>query len=285
MRLNKKIAELEGKIASEQTKITDDTRRFESTRREEDRTRLANQQRADQAQTRRLDAMSRELTEHRRLHRVAQAALDRLQRLPDQITVLMCGTNPMDQEQLRLDEEARAIQEAIRRAEYRDAVRFETRWALRPADLLLALNELRPTVVHFSGHGTDTDEIVFQDDHGDTKLISKEALMQAMSATSGDIQLVFFNTCYYHGQAAAVVAHVPAAIGMTTAIGDEAARVFSTQFYSAIAFGHSVRMAFDQAKALLMLENIPEESTPELFVTEGLNPDQLVLVQAAARLL
>lgn len=29
--------------------------------------------------------------------------------------------------------------------------------------MLQAINELNPTVVHFSGHGSDTDEIIFQD--------------------------------------------------------------------------------------------------------------------------
>jgi hypothetical protein len=73
--------------------------------------------------------------------------------------------------------------------------------------------------------------------------------------------------------------HIPAAIGMNTAIGDEAARIFAAQFYSSLGFGHSVGKAFRQAKAALMLESIPEESTPELFMTPGLDADELVIVK------
>jgi hypothetical protein len=66
---------------------------------------------------------------------------------------------------------------------------------------------------------------------------------------------------------------------MNTAIGDHAARVFSSQFYSSIGFGLSLQKSFDQAKALLMMEGIAEENTPELFVRSGLAADQLFIVR------
>src|SRR5262249_47064910 len=91
----------------------------------------------------------------------------------------------------------------------------------------------------------------------------------------------FFNTCYSRDQAQAVVEHVAAAIRMNKSIGDDAAKVFAASFYSAIGFGHSIGRSFQQAKAALMLQGIPEESTPELFVAEGLDSDALVLVKPA----
>lgn len=103
--------------------------------------------------------------------------------------------------------------------------------------------------------------------------------MQTMMASAGNIRLSFFNTCYSRSQAEAVVQHVEAAIGMNTAIGDEAARLFASQFYSAIGFGHSVQTAFDQAKAALMLEGVSEENTPELFVADGVDPKELFIVR------
>lgn len=106
-----------------------------------------------------------------------------------------------------------------------------------------AINESRPRVIHFSGHGSDKDEIIFQDFTGNTKSVSKSAIVEKIVATSDDVQLVFFNTCYSAAQAEAVVEHVPAGIGMNTSIGDDAARVFAAQFYSAIEFGRSVGRA------------------------------------------
>jgi len=100
-----------------------------------------------------------------------------------------------------------------------------------------------------------------------------------MLAGSGEIQLVFFNTCFSHTQAEAVVKHVNAAVGMTVEIGDDAARVFAAQFYSSVGFGHSVKRAFEQAKAALMLEGIPEENTPVLKTAAGVDAESLVLVR------
>ena len=36
---------------------------------------------------------------------------------------------------MRLDEEARSIQEMIRKSEHRDSISFETRWAVRPSKI------------------------------------------------------------------------------------------------------------------------------------------------------
>jgi hypothetical protein len=205
--------------------------------------------------------------------------IDKLELIPEQITVLFLASNPRDQRQLLLDEEVRSIGAMIRKSAHRDAVRMESRWALRTFDLLQALNETKPGIVHFSGHGTNQDEILFQDDLGQSKFVSKAAIVQTMAATANGIQLVFFNTCYSRDQAEAVVAHIPAAIGMNTSIGDVAARVFASQFYSAVGFGLSLQNSFDQAKAAVMLEGIPEEATPELFLADGINADSLVLVR------
>ena len=159
---------------------------------------------------------------------------------------------------------------------------FQTCWAVQPLDVLQAINEHNPRVVHFSGHGSDQDEIIFQDKEGAAKFVSKDAIVQTMLAGSSDIQLVFFNTCFSQRQAEAVGKHVTAAIGMRAEIGDDAARVFAAQFYSAVGFGKSVKRAFDQAKAALMLEGIPEEDTPVLITAAGIDPDQLILVRPSS---
>jgi hypothetical protein len=57
------------------------------------------------------------------------------------------------------------------------------------------------------------------------------------------------------------------------------ARIFAAQFYSAIGFGLSLKRAFSQAKAAVMLEGISEHDAPELFVADGLDADQIVLVK------
>lgn len=182
--------------------------------------------------------------------------------LPSRIRVLFLAANPHDQTQLRLDEEIRDIMTRIRAAEYRDSVELISAWAVRPLDLLQALNQYRPHVVHFSGHGSPDGEVIFLGADGTAKPVSQAAIVEVMKTTREEIRLVVFNACFTSGQAEAVTQHVDAAIGMSDAVGDEAARVFAAQLYSAIGFGHSIRQAFGQARAALMMEGIQEEDTP-----------------------
>lgn len=200
-------------------------------------------------------------------------------KLPEVITVLFIASNPMDQSQLRLDEEIRSITKKIRESEYRDVLELKSVWAARPTDLLQAINEHKPTIVHFSGHGSCNDELVLQDDLGGTKPVSLRSIVEMFKVVDSGIKLVVFNTCYSENQASEIVEHVSAAIGMTTSIGDDAARIFSAQLYSAIGFGKNIEQSFGQAKAALMLENIPEEQTPKLFLHKNTNGNDLVFVK------
>lgn len=202
-----------------------------------------------------------------------------LAKLPNEITVLFFASNPQNLTQLRLDEEIREITNRIRLSEYRDSVKLISKWAVRPMDLMQALNEHKPHIVHFSGHGSDNDEIVFVGDDGNEKLVSKRAIVELMRTMTDNIKLVLFNTCFSSSQAEDVVKYIDVAIGMNTAIGDHAARVFAAQFYSAIGFGKSVQSSFDQARTALLLEGIKEENTPELFLKNKLNGYEMILVK------
>jgi hypothetical protein len=67
--------------------------------------------------------------------------------------ILFLAANPIETAQLALDREARAIQKELESAGFRNRFELVTRWAVEPLDLLRELRRLRPTVVHFSGHG------------------------------------------------------------------------------------------------------------------------------------
>src|SRR3954470_8522882 len=67
--------------------------------------------------------------------------------------ILFLAANPRDTGRLALDQEARSIHLELKRSGYRDRFDFVTRWAAEPLDLLRELRELKPTIVHFSGHG------------------------------------------------------------------------------------------------------------------------------------
>lgn len=284
-RYEKSISDSEKKIASNYHKISQKQKELNNEEnkvaKEEEKD---NKKRQQEEKKRILESAKKEkevkskLQQYDYLHHQTKVEISRMKELPKKINVLFLASNPTDQTQLRLDEEVRSIMDKIRKSEYRESIELKSVWAVRPLDVLQALNEFSPTIVHFSGHGSSHDEIAFQDDEGNAKLVTKEALVQTMAASSDNIRVVFFNTCYSRNQAEAIVTHIEAAIGMNDSIGDNAARIFAAQFYSAIGFGKSIKIAFEQAKAALMLENIPEEQTPELFIQSGVNDEELILV-------
>lgn len=277
--LSSKIAGFETKISKKQKEVTDIQKNIDREELKEAKKRKQESEKQVREQQINFQTINSTLSEHGRLHNETLNAIEQIRKIPEKIVVLFLASNPIDQVQLRLDEEARSITEMIAKSKHRDSIRFQTCWAVQPKDILQAINEYNPSIVHFSGHGSDNDEIIFQTNNGTAKVVSKEAIVQTMMASSEEIRLVFFNTCYSRNQAEAVVEHVEAAIGMNTSIGDEAALTFSSQFYSSIGFGLSLEKAFEQAKALLMLEGIPEQDTPELFIREGLEAKDVVIVK------
>src|SRR5215813_8018310 len=72
--------------------------------------------------------------------------------------ILFLAASPIDTGRLALDREARSIHVELKRSGYRDRFDFVTRWAAEPLDLLRELRELKPTVVHFAGHGVSRSE-------------------------------------------------------------------------------------------------------------------------------
>ncbi|MCC7420977.1 MAG: hypothetical protein IT428_11910, partial [Planctomycetaceae bacterium] len=216
-----KIAAVEGKLASEYRRLGDAQQSLAAEEKRESEKRQRAADRATHAQQQRFAAIGGKLIEHDALHVHALAEIDRLKQLPEEIVVLFLASNPLDENQLRLDEECRAIQETIRKAKHRDSVHLKSCWAVRALDVMQALNEANPQIVHFSGHGSANDEIIFQDNAGQAKPVSMDALVQIMKSCAGEIRVVFFNTCFSRNQAAAIVDHVEAAVGMNDSIDDE----------------------------------------------------------------
>lgn len=180
---------------------------------------------------------------------------------------------------LRLDEDVRQLREKVRAAEHRNAIEFDVRWATRTDDLLQALHETRPQVVHFSGHGSREGLLLTDRDGVHPQPVSAPALAGLFRAFPGEVRLVVLNACYSRPQAEAIAEVVGCAIGTRGGIADDAAITFAAAFYRAVAFGGSVAAAYAQARAALALDHVRDAECPELFVRPGLDPAGLVLVR------
>lgn len=269
--LQKKIAQKEKELATAEKNMRNEEDRVNKKKIEEEKKRL----KEHEAQIR---AIEQTMQEQAGLQAAMQFDIEKLKAIPNEITVLFMASNPEGTSQLRLDEEIRAIQEKIRLSEFRDSIHFESRWAVRSADILQAINETNPTIVHFSGHGAENGDLVLSNPNGTPKFVSKEAITMAISTASDTVRLVVFNACFSEHQAKSVVESIEAAIGMSDSIRDDAAVTFAAQLYSTIGFGYSLEKAFKQAIAAIMLEGISQEEIPQLFKRDDVDLNQVILV-------
>lgn len=194
------------------------------------------------------------------------------------IKTLFLASNPEGTNGLKLDEEIRAITDKIRAAEHRDLIELVSAWAVRPDDLIQTLNEHKPQIVHFSGHGNKEGEIILMDNDRSPKPVTVIALRALFSALRDNIRIVLLNACYSEIQAKAIVENIDCVIGMNSAIGDDAAIAFAASFYRALGFGRSVKESFEQGKLSLLMEGIPEENTPQLLCKTGVDAESLYIL-------
>lgn len=127
-----------------------------------------------------LDNLSLDLSIQRENQNNLIKEVNKLKEAKEKINILFIASNPdiefidddgnsVQQQKLKLEKEAREIHESIQKSLKRDSISFETRRATRVTDLLQFINEVNPTILHFSGHGTSDGKLVFQDNNDKPK--------------------------------------------------------------------------------------------------------------------
>lgn len=204
--------------------------------------------------------------------------------------ILFVAANPHTSNPLRLAEECAEIHRELKLAPHRDDFQFESRWAVSIDELMRHLNELAPTVIHFSGHGArrrsvpgnsgttrdialhDTDcGIYLQDEQGHPQLVSPRALAMMIDAAAREARVVVLNACFTATQSDVLRARVECVVGMDGAIGDDAARAFAIRFYGALGNRRSIGNAVDQAVAALAAKQLPDEVLPRCLTRDGID--------------
>jgi len=187
----------------------------------------------------------------------------------NRVSILFLAADPTDASRLRLGEEFREIQEKLKLARLRDQFTLELpQLSVRPSDIPQALLDTQPQIVHFSGHGTPTGALCFENRAGETHPIEPDALAALFEQFSGQVNCVILNACYSEIQAKAIAKHIKYVIGMNQAIGDKAAIDFAIGFYQALGGGRNIEDAYKLGRVQIRLQNIPEHLTPVL-IKEG----------------
>ncbi|HEY7769314.1 CHAT domain-containing protein [Longimicrobium sp.] len=184
---------------------------------------------------------------------------------------------------LRLDEEVRQIRKRVKAAVFGNMLDFDWRPATRTRDLQQALEDTRPQIVHFSGHGGGQGLVFMGADGLTPRPVNTEVLRELFEKDAGAIRLVVLTACHSRAQAQAICEVVGCAIGTRDSISDDASITFNAKFYSAIATGRSVQDAFERARVALRLEYPAEGEILELLHRPDVDPGKIVLVSRFRR--
>jgi len=158
----------------------------------------------------------------------------------DQLRILFLASNPETTSRLDLEEELRSVENELRSVLLRDRICLKASLAVRPDDLVRLLRQEQPTVVHFSGHGSN-EGIILRTDSGYVT-VTGDSLARLFRDRG--VRLVVLNACFSEEQARLLVDAIDAVVGTKAAVGDEAARRFSTAFYRTLGDGYSIQDAF-----------------------------------------
>lgn len=174
----------------------------------------------------------------------------------------------------------REAEAAVRASANRDKLELRAFPAAHVGTLLDALNEYKPDVVQFSGHGGG-EAILF--DGEEVRSAGGVALdftvaQKMLAATDKRPKLLVLTACETVAGADVFLDTVPIVIAMSANISDWAATYFSRRFYAAIVGGQSIQNAFDQAKAYLVAEKLPGADLPTLM-SRDLAPAKTYIVR------
>ena len=193
------------------------------------------------------------------------------------VKILFLSAHPEDLSRLRLEAEIRNVKDAVRQSQHRERFVIIQEEAVRVSTLTSLLLQHQPDIIHFSGHSSVTNEIILEDESGGSQYVPAEAVGKLFAQFKDTIRLVVLNACYSQLQAKHIIEHIDSVIGMSGAIGDEAAVKFSSVFYEALASGKNLQQAFDLGCVNIKLFGLKNEDVPQL-VAPNCRPEEIVFV-------
>lgn len=200
----------------------------------------------------------------------SQPAATTAPRNADKFVVLLVSASPDAEVRLRVDAEFRDIINKIDSTPARELIDFKQVNAARFEDLRSALLRHEPNVLHISSHGEADGSLLFEArDKSGSQAISKRRMIGLLTELNENLRLVVVNACYSQALARDIPPEIDLAIGMNTAVADDAAIEFSVSFYETLAYRKPVEKAFKVALASLEDD---DAGVPELFPPADQDP-------------
>ncbi len=168
--------------------------------------------------------------------------------------ILVLAANPQGTDQLRLDREIKAIEEAVWGGTKRDNFTVISKVAVKTSELQSLLRREKPRIVHFCGHGAGQPGLIFHSENDSEQLVSNQGIARLFKKYANKIECVILNACYSKVQGEAINQHINHVIGTKGAIRNDAAIAFSKGFYESLADGESIASAMEDGRDRIQLD-------------------------------
>lgn len=198
-----------------------------------------------------------------------------------ELRILMMTASPANMAALRTRDEERQLKASLLDGLHgRERLRLEVIRAATVDDILAAMNQFKPHVLHIGAHGNLDGDLSFLDENGDKAPVPLAGMAAAIKAAGDELQMILLNACFSDAATRVLVEHVDCAIGLRRALADQSAIEFTRGFYGALGYGRSVGQAYEQGLAALKLHLLPNSRDFELRVREGCDAQDWVPLPA-----
>jgi hypothetical protein len=180
--------------------------------------------------------------------------------------ILFLASGPIDQGRIRYDREFKEIEVSLKRSALRDEFELVPKLAATSNDFRREMAEVRPAILHFSGHGSHEGRLIFEDDAGNSYEPERSPISNLIKIFENSIECVVLNACFSEAQAEEISRHVPYVVGTRNAIADDAAIQFATAFYEGLGAGCSHEEAYFLGRNAIEMSFTKEDLDSVLFV-------------------
>ena len=178
--------------------------------------------------------------------RVSEGASRSMEQVSSQIRKKIVFLAADSKSGLLLGRESNKIREELLMSTHRDEFLYTTLFEVTGFDFSRTLLREKPTIVHFSGHGS-AQGIFLVNERESPQLASTQALNKLFGVLKRvlKIECLILNACFSRVQAEVVADSIPVVVGTQSKIGDKEAINFSIGFYQGLGEGLAYEDAFE----------------------------------------
>jgi len=170
------------------------------------------------------------------------------------VWVLIAGAQPFNEDPIKLRTEIKKIKSVI---QVDPTLKVVPRCSTTKSDLIEALSDYNPIILHLSAHGDKDGSIAFEDERGKSSNIKKKNVARIIAAHNNDrkttvpLKGIILSNCFSEIGAKELTNSVDFVIAMSTSVEIDAAIQFTEGFYSGIREGYSIDAAFNMGIATI----------------------------------